>query len=70
MGALEIVIDRDACRGSQSCVRRAPRSFSLDAEGKARAVSPPLDPEQDVRAAASACPFFAIEVRSTAGEAG
>ena len=67
---LEIVVDRSACRGSQSCVRRAPRTFSLDSEGRARAASPPGDPDEDVLAAAQACPYFAIEVRRSGEAAG
>jgi len=62
---LEIRIDRDACRGSRACVRRAPATFSLGADGKSRAAAPPADDEATIRAAAAACPFFAIEVRES-----
>lgn len=60
---LEIRIDRSACRGAQACARRAPGTFSLDAEGKSRASDEPTDDEDTIREAAAACPFFAIEVR-------
>jgi ferredoxin len=61
--SLEIHVDRTACRGSRSCTRRAPRTFSLDGEGKSVVADRPRDPEDAIRAAAGACPFFAIEVR-------
>jgi ferredoxin len=61
--ALEIRIDRSACRGSRSCVRRAPGTFSLDASRKSVAAEHPRESGAEVRAAANACPFFAIEVR-------
>lgn len=55
-------IDRSACRGSGSCARRAPGAFSLDLERKAVACEDPTESEDAIRAAAAACPFFAIEV--------
>jgi len=60
--SLRIHIDRSACQGAAECVRRAPRTFSLDAEGRSHVPGPPGDAEAAVRAAADACPFFAIEV--------
>ncbi len=63
---LEVRIDRSACRGSMSCVRRAPATFSLDAERRSVAANPPPDPEPVLREAAESCPFFAIEVRTRA----
>lgn len=60
---LEVRVDRSACHGSRFCVRRAPATFSLDAEGKAVVAEEPADPEEAIREAARACPFFAIEVR-------
>lgn len=59
---LDVRIDRAACRGARVCVRRAPRSFRLDADGRAVAVTPPGDEDSAVLAAARACPSFAIEV--------
>ena len=61
--SLDVYVDRTACRGSRSCVRRAPATFSLDGEGKAVAAEAPGDPEEAVREAARSCPFFAIEVK-------
>lgn len=58
-----VEIDRDACRGEGVCVRRAPRSFALDAEGRAVPVEPPGDPESRLREAERCCPHFAIHVR-------
>ena len=62
---LEVHIDRSACRGSRSCARRAPATFSLDAERKAVVAAAPGDPEDAIREAARSCPFFAIEVKET-----
>jgi ferredoxin len=63
--ALELRIDRSACHGSGACTRRAPATFSLDAEGKAVAAEPVGDPEEALRQAARGCPFFAIVVEET-----
>jgi ferredoxin len=60
---LDVRVDRAACRGARVCTRRAPRSFRLDAEGRAVASVPPGDEISPVLAAARACPNFAIEVR-------
>ncbi len=61
---LSIEIDRAACQGEKACVKRAPRTFSLDRERKAIASSEPGDDEATIRAAAQACPHFAITVRA------
>ena len=55
-------------RGAGACVRRAPRTFALDAEGKSRLVEPPNDDEDTIRAAAGACPYFAIELSAAPAE--
>lgn len=63
MSRLEIQVDRDACTGARACVLRAPRTFSLDAGGKAVASDPAGDPEPAVLDAVRSCPNFAIELR-------
>ena len=60
---LEILIDREACQGARACVRRAPRTFSLDSDGRSRAADPPGDGEAEIRQAARSCPHFAISLR-------
>ncbi|MFP6621909.1 MAG: ferredoxin [Myxococcota bacterium] len=60
--ALEIRIDRTACQGAQACARHAPGTFSLGSDGKSRAADAPREDDARIRAAAQACPFFAIEV--------
>ena len=60
--ALEIRIDRRACRGSAECRARAPATFSLDAEGKAVVADSPGDEEGAISQAAEACPRFAIHL--------
>jgi len=59
--SLELRVDRALCRGSGSCVRRAPALFALDDAGKAVPGSPAPDQEEEALAAARACPLFAIE---------
>jgi ferredoxin len=61
---LEVRIDRAACRGAGSCVRRAPRSFALDRERKSTFTTPPGDGDEYERIvdAARSCPHFAIAV--------
>lgn len=63
--ALEVHVDHSACRGSRSCVRRAPATFSLNAQCRAIVAEEPGDSEAAIREAANACPFFAIEVKET-----
>jgi ferredoxin len=63
---VEIQIDKSACRGATACLRRAPGTFSLGDDGKSQAAKNPADDEATIRAAAAACPFFAIEVREVA----
>jgi len=59
---LRVEIDRAACRGSEACVRRAPATFSLDAQRRALAADPPEDPEEVLRSAERSCPNFAIRL--------
>lgn len=60
--SFSIRIDRRACRGAGACVRRAPGTFSLDAQRRSVAADRPGEDEESVRQAANACPFFAIEI--------
>ena len=59
---LAVRVDRGRCRGAGSCVLRAPASFELDAEGRATVREQPGDSDTQLRDAALACPFFAIEL--------
>ena len=60
---LSIEVDREACRGVGDCVRLAPGTFSLDAQNKVVVDAASDEPEEQVRAAANACPFFVLAVR-------
>ena len=60
--AVSIHIDREACHGQAACVRRAPGTFALGADGKSVAAPSPRERDAVIREAAAACPFFAIEV--------
>ena len=58
MGSVRV--DRDACRGSSVCTRRAPRSFRLDDERKAVFLEPPGDDWATLREIVRSCPNFAL----------
>ena len=60
---LEVAVDRDACLGARVCLRRAPRTFSSDEEGRAVVADAPGDLEAAILEAAHSCPNFAIRVR-------
>jgi ferredoxin len=66
---LEIRVDRSACRGAMSCMRRAPGTFSLDDQRKSVVAREPGDPADRIRAAADACPYFAIHIEESEGAA-
>ena len=59
---LRVLVDRAACRGAAVCTRRAPRTFTLDAERRAVAVDPPADPPEALREAERQCPNFSIRL--------
>ena len=67
MTATRVRVDRSLCRGSGTCVRRAPDTFHLDEEGRAVARDPARDPEPRLREAADGCPFFAIRLEPDSG---
>jgi ferredoxin len=58
-------IDRSACRGSGSCAVRAPGTFRLDEERKSTVIEAAGDPQDAIRAAAAACPAFAITLEES-----
>ncbi|HEY8122493.1 MAG TPA: (4Fe-4S)-binding protein [Myxococcota bacterium] len=62
MAALEITADRAACRGARACARRAPATFSLDAQRRVVIARAPGDGAEAIVAAARACPNFALAV--------
>ena len=67
MSLRAIRIDRAACRGSGACAARAPATFRLDAQRRSQVIDPVGDPEAAVRAAAAACPAFAITLEEEEG---
>jgi ferredoxin len=60
---LEISAERAACKGARACVRRAPATFSLDAQRRVVIAPAPGDALEAILDAARACPNFAIEVK-------
>jgi ferredoxin len=60
---LSISAERGACKGARACVRRAPGTFSLDAERRVVIAPHPRDAADAILDAARACPNFAIEVK-------
>jgi ferredoxin len=63
MAQLSISADRDACKGARACVRRAPATFSLDAQRKVVIAERPGDSDAAIVDAVRACPNFALEAR-------
>lgn len=61
-----IRVDRSVCQGAGACARRAPGTFTLDAGRRSVVAEHPRDDDAAIRAAAQACPFFAIEYRDDA----
>lgn len=61
--AVKVRVNRSACRGARQCIRRAPDAFKLDEAGKAVFSPAHNSSAESIRAAAKACPFFAIELR-------
>ena len=62
MAKLDLTADRAACKGARACVRRAPATFSLDAERRVVIAQAARDADEAILAAARACPNFAITV--------
>jgi ferredoxin len=60
--ALEVRVERARCIATKSCVNNAPGTFALDATMVSTVTDPGGDPEDDVVAAAEACPTGAISV--------
>jgi ferredoxin len=63
MAELVIQADRNLCKGARACVRRAPATFSLDAQRRVVVAAAPRDAVQTIVDAARACPNFALSVR-------
>lgn len=63
----KIVVDRDLCIGSASCVAVAKRVFQLDAENKAIVIDPKGADDETIKLAAKSCPVFAIFLYSRRG---
>ena len=68
MKPLEILIDRESCATCDVCCENAPKTFALDAEGKATVRELHGDPREAIIKAATSCPMGAITVHD--GETG
>ena len=66
--SLRVEVDRAACQGARACIRRAPRTFALDADRRAVVTAAPGegDSADAVRDAVQACPNFALKLREAA----
>ena len=62
-----IEVDRDLCIGAQSCALIAPKTFSLDDQGKVLVLDGPHDDDATVIAAAESCPVRAIMLKRRDG---
>ncbi|HVU60164.1 MAG TPA: ferredoxin [Mycobacteriales bacterium] len=58
----EIVVDRDACMGSGTCVALAPSTFAQDAEIRAVVIDPTGDDLVTIEEAVNACPMGALSL--------
>ncbi len=65
-----IVVDRELCMGSGTCIVYAPRTFAHDDETKAVVVDPAGDPIESIRNAVQACPTSAIQLVEDEGGEG
>lgn len=64
---MNVRVDRVRCVGSANCVRVAPRTFRLSADGFSEVVDPDGDAPESVLEAADSCPVMAIDVEAEAG---
>lgn len=55
-----IKVDKEVCIGCGTCTVLAPKSFKLDASGKAEAINPPGDTPEAVKEAIDSCAVQAI----------
>jgi ferredoxin len=61
-------VDQDLCIGAQSCALIAPRTFGMNAEGKAYVLGGDHDDEATMLAAAESCPVRAIKLARANGQ--
>ncbi|HWC36565.1 MAG TPA: ferredoxin [Mycobacteriales bacterium] len=58
-----VVVDRDACIGSGTCVSYAPKSFTQgDDDAKAMFLDPPGDTYELIKEVVQACPMGALSL--------
>lgn len=59
---MKIEVDREVCISAGDCVKIAPNTFELDAEGKSVVKNASGDSLEKVLEAAKSCPVAAIKV--------
>lgn len=59
---MKIKVDKDKCIGCGTCVAIAPKTFKLEADGKAEVIEPPGDDKVTIKEAVDSCPVDAIEL--------
>lgn len=57
-----VVVDRDTCMGSGTCVSYAGNSFEQDDDAKAVFLDPPGDPLELIKEVVQACPVSALRL--------
>lgn len=57
-----VEVDRSVCIGSGMCVGTAAAAFRLDSARQSHPVTPELDADEEVLAAAESCPVEAISI--------
>ena len=61
---MKITIDKDKCIGCGACTALASKTFRLADDGKAEAIEPAKDKEEEIKNAAESCPVEAIKIKS------
>jgi len=62
VSTVKVVVDRDTCIGSGTCIQLAPGGFELDDEGVAAPLESPSATETALRTAERSCPVRAITI--------
>lgn len=64
----KVVVDKNLCIGSGACEATAPKVFKVNNEGKAEVIDKKGDTDENILAAAKACPVLAIIVYDEEGK--
>ena len=60
---MQIMIDKNLCIGCGTCEVVAPKTFKLNADGKAQTINSTGDPDEKIKEAIDSCLVDAIKVQ-------